>query len=107
MSEINHSRVRSVGASAVKTIAIGLAFSASFTVHSHTSEEPKNKPSTGLSRAEVIADLALWRRAGVDRYEPIARYGIEIKEYRDAYQEYLRLRNSEQFQLEVQRALRD
>jgi len=59
-----------------------------------------------LSRAEVMADLALWRRAGVDRYDMLAHsYGLETEAYRVAYQEYLRLRNSDQFQAEVQKAL--
>lgn len=62
----------------------------------------------GLSRAEVVADLVLWRRAGLDRYEILATsHGLETPAYRAAYREYQRLRNSEQFQIEVRKALQD
>ena len=62
----------------------------------------------GLSRAEVVADLVLWRRAGLDRYEVLATsHGLETPAYRAAYREYQRLRSSEQFQIEVRKALQD
>ena len=62
----------------------------------------------GLSRAEVVADLVLWRRAGLDRYEILATsHGLETPAYRAAYREYQRLRSSEQFQIEVRKALQD
>lgn len=99
--------IRATGSRTVKALATALLLSAPFAVFSQTPGESSNKQSAGLSRAEVVADLALWRRAGVDRYEPMVRSGLEIQAYRDAYQEYIRLRNSEQFQLEVQKALRD
>src|SRR5256885_8538856 len=75
-----------------------------------SSDLPQNASAAtsdaALSRAEVIADLALWRRAGLDRHAEISiSYGVETPEYRAAYQEYLRLRNSEAFQAEVRKAL--
>jgi hypothetical protein len=42
----------------------------------------------------------------VDRYEPLhSSYGLETPSYRVAYEEYLRLRGSDEFQREVQKAL--
>ena len=42
----------------------------------------------------------------MDRHAVISiSYGIETQDYRAAYQEYLRLRNSEEFQAEVRKAL--
>ncbi len=98
---------RSKGARTIQTIATAIALLASFaaTAAPERSATPGN---AGLSRAEVTADLALWRRAGVDRYEVMSlSYGMETQEYRAAYQEYLRLRNSEEFQIEVLKALKD
>jgi len=64
---------------------------------------PQIKPAT-LTRAEVVADLALWRRAGVDRVAPLwLSHGLEPDAYQSAQQEYLRLRNTEEFQKEVQK----
>lgn len=71
------------------------------TAPSHGAGNPPDQPAPSLSRAEVVADLALWRRAGVDRYAQLLSYGPDTEEYRSAYQEYLRLRNSEEFQQEV------
>lgn len=68
---------------------------------SHGAGNPPDQAAPSLSRAEVLADLALWRRAGVDRYAQLLSYGPDTEEYRSAYQEYLRLRNSEEFQKEV------
>lgn len=99
------SDIRAASARTVKAIAAALVLSAPFAVFAQTQKESSNPQSAGLSRAEVVADLTLWRRAGVDRYEPMVRSGLETQAYRDAYQEYLRLRNSEQFQIEVQKAL--
>lgn len=73
---------------------------------------PADRPATpepaALSRAEVVADLVLWRRAGLDRYEVLATsHGLETPAYRAAYREYQRLRGSEQFQIEVRKALKN
>lgn len=106
MSFQNRFNARASGANPIRTIATALVFFAVFAAHAQTpSSGPANPQGTGLSRAEVMADLALWRRAGVDRYAMMAQsYGLEVQAYRDAYQEYLRLRSSEQFQIEVQKA---
>jgi len=81
---------------------------ASLSVHAQPKEDASTHGRAGLSRAEVIADLALWRRAGLDRYEALSRsYNLETPAYRAALEEYQRLRNSEQFQIEVQKARKD
>ena len=56
-----------------------------------------------LTRAEVRADLALWKRAGLERFwRGEASPDIYSREYRVAYAEYVRLRSGE-YQAEVQR----
>ncbi|GAB2817249.1 hypothetical protein GCM10027276_18060 [Comamonas piscis] len=72
---------------------------------SHAAGNPPDQAAPALSRAEVLADLALWRRAGVERYAKLLSYGPDTEEYRSAYQEYVRLRNSEEFQQEVLKLL--
>lgn len=81
-----------------------LALAMSFAMPSHAQDSASRQQE--LSRAEVIADLALWRRSGADRYEELSRsYGLETKAYEAAYQEYLRLRGGDAFQAEVQKAM--
>ena len=115
MSKNHRLEIRASGASTVKVLATAAlvlsASFASFAVYSQTPGELSNqhgRQGTELSRAEVIADLVLWQRAGADRYEFLAHsYGLETQAYQDAYQEYLRLRHSAQFQIEVQKAQKD
>jgi len=104
-----HSTVSRLAARrSTKAIATALIFAASFTAHSQPKEDKPTHGKTGLTRAEVIADLALWRRAGLDRYEVLSRsYSLETPAYLAAQEEYQRLRNSEQFQIEVQKARKD
>lgn len=57
-----------------------------------------------LTRAEVLADLALWKRAGVDRYwRGEETPDIYSPEYKAAFSEYFRLRSGPEYQAEVQR----
>lgn len=90
-------------------MACAAALLASFAASAATTaDRPVTQEPAGLSRAEVLADLALWRRAGLDRYEVLATsHGLETPAYRAAYREYQRLRNSEQFQIEVRKALQN
>jgi hypothetical protein len=58
-----------------------------------------------LSRAEVIADFKLWRRAGVEQHVEAARYyQVDEAAYARALGEYHRLRNSPAFAREVAQA---
>lgn len=57
-----------------------------------------------LTRAEVLADLALWKRAGVDKFwRGEATPDIYSREYKTAFSEYVRLRSGPDYQAEVQR----
>ncbi len=57
-----------------------------------------------LTRAEVLADLALWKRAGVDKFwRGEATPDIYSAQYKAAFSEYVRLRSGLDYQAEVQR----
>ncbi|MDA8522896.1 DUF4148 domain-containing protein [Acidovorax sp. NCPPB 4044] len=111
MPKNSPAHVRPVGAKTLQAVIGALVLTVPFVAYPQTptqSTQPIHGPGTELSRAEVIADLALWRRAGMDRYETLSlSYGMETQAYRAASEEYLRLRNSEQFQIEVQKARKD
>lgn len=86
-------------------IAIGFVLLAAPAVHAQQQEPAATTQKAETSRAEVIADLVLWRRAGVDRYAYASSYSLDNEAYQAAYANYLRLRNSDEFQIEVQKAL--
>lgn len=57
-----------------------------------------------VTRAEVIADLNLWRRAGADRHADEATlYQVNVQAHEQAVAEYRRLRASPDFAAEVAR----
>lgn len=89
------------------TVAAALALASAFAMPAQAQAQERTatqQQQPTLSRAEVIADLALWRRAGADRYEGLSRsYGLETQAYDAAQQEYLRLRQSEAFPAEVRK----
>lgn len=61
----------------------------------------------GLTRAEVRADLAMWKRAGVDRFwNQSETPDIYSREYKMAYAEYVRLRSGAEYQQELERLKR-
>lgn len=57
------------------------------------------------SRAEALADLNLWRRAGADRYAEDARYGLNVAAHEAAVAQYQSLRQGPAFAQEVARLL--
>jgi hypothetical protein len=61
--------------------------------------------ASSLSRAEAVADLNLWRRAGADRYADDARYGMNVAAYEEAVAQYQSLRQGPAFAQEVARLL--
>ncbi|MBL8276023.1 MAG: hypothetical protein JNL93_04950 [Pelomonas sp.] len=64
--------------------------------------------SKPLSRAEVIADLRLWRRARVDVYADLAlSYQVHVAEYEKALAEYRKLRAGPAYQAEVEAVRRE
>lgn len=56
----------------------------------------------GLSRAEVLADLALWNRAGMNFYT-LGEYGSADPAYEQRMAEYQKLRSGPEYQAEVSR----
>lgn len=54
------------------------------------------------SRAEVLADLALWERAGLQHYSE-ADAGPQDAQYQQRLAQYQRLRSGPEYQAEVQR----
>jgi len=64
--------------------------------------DPAIQPA-GLTRLEVIADLNLWKRAGLDRFTVQAAYGYNGADYENSVREYERLRNGPAFAAEVAR----
>lgn len=56
------------------------------------------------SKAEVQADLAVWKRAGMERLWSVSETpDIYSREYRAAHAEYLRMKNGSEYQEELQR----
>ncbi|PLC52762.1 hypothetical protein CR155_16970 [Pollutimonas nitritireducens] len=56
------------------------------------------------TRAEVRADLALWKKAGLDKFwAGESTPDTFSREYRSAYAEYVRLRSGPEYNAEVQR----
>ncbi|WCM89471.1 DUF4148 domain-containing protein [Acidovorax sp. NCPPB 3576] len=108
MSNTKANPPRHLARQMLAAVAVIATLAASLALPAHAQNTPGEtaEKEGPLTRAEVIADFALWRRAGVDRYDVLAHsYGLEKEAYHAAYQEYLRLRSSDQFQLEVQKAL--
>lgn len=105
----NHTRptIRTASTRMAQSIGAAIAFVliASPAAQAQQQEPAKTVQKADIARAEVIADLALWRRAGVDRYAYANSYSLDNEAYQAAHQQYLRLRNSEEFQIEVQKAL--
>ncbi|MPT54307.1 MULTISPECIES: hypothetical protein [Delftia] len=106
MSKIASPLIRVSALRTLKFAFFTIAISTCYAANSQESSAANKKEVNSTSRAEVMADLALWRRAGVDRYEVLSTsYGMESEAYRLAHQEYLRLRNGEEFQEELKKAI--
>lgn len=91
---------------ALRTAALSLTASlllAAALPQAHAETTATGVSGSQLSRAEVIADLRLWQRAGVDRFVDVQEYGLQTSEYQKAFAEYQRLRNSPAFAEEVAR----
>lgn len=88
---------------AALTLTASLLFVAALPQAHAEYDLPSAATTSQLSRAEVIADLRLWQRAGVDRFAEVQEYGLQTSEYQKAFAEYQRLRNSPAFAAEVAR----
>ncbi|ARP95235.1 DUF4148 domain-containing protein [Bordetella genomosp. 13] len=92
----------------VKFLCATLAFAAVATVNAATTSQQPSDSRTyqprELSRAEVKADLAVWRRAGMDKFwQKSTTPDFYSREYRTAEAEYRRMRNGPEYQQELQR----
>ncbi|WP_046060729.1 DUF4148 domain-containing protein [Paracidovorax citrulli] len=56
-----------------------------------------------LSRAEVVADANLWRRAGLDKFQMGERSLASDPVYQERFAEYQRLRSGPEYVAEVRR----
>ncbi|WP_301341862.1 DUF4148 domain-containing protein [Achromobacter mucicolens] len=65
---------------------------------------PVPLPEGGKTRAEVRADLAMWKRAGMDKFYKGRRTpNVYSASYRKSYANYLELRNGREYQEELAR----
>jgi hypothetical protein len=76
----------------------------------HAAPADANQASNGseearsLTRAEVAADLAVWKRAGLDQFSRgDSGPDVNSPEYRAAYANYLRMRRGAEYQAELAR----
>lgn len=85
-------------ASAAFLLAMGL-------VHQARADETGIAETTGpsLTRAEVTADLNLWRRAGADSLAELATYGLQAEEFEQAVTRYRALRSGVEFARELEK----
>lgn len=60
-------------------------------------------PARPLTRAEVIADLRLWQRAGLNRFDNPYLQDVFDEAYQQALQRYFKLRNGQEYLEEVLR----
>lgn len=63
-----------------------------------------SSPASLKSRAEAQADLAMWKKAGMERFYP-RRGSVDFfsENYRASYAEYRRLRDGPEYQVELER----
>ncbi|MBO9328445.1 hypothetical protein A6B37_19185 [Achromobacter sp. HZ01] len=88
-----------------KYLAAALALIAAQSVYAGAANSDKTFAQKGeLTRAEVLADLAIWKRAGMDKFwRGNNTPDIYSREYRTAQAEYLRMRSGPEYQQELQR----
>jgi len=89
-------------------LVIALAFGpqavAQATANSAPQQSAQSPTDRGLTRAEVRADLAVWKRAGMDKFWNKSQTpDIYSREYRTAQAEYLRMRNGPEYEEELRR----
>ena len=95
-------------AAAALAVVIGLGFS-----HVATAAEPSQAAASvsaqdkQVSRAEVIADLRLWLRAGLDQYADSAVRDALEHSYKQALARYEALRQGPAYAEELARASRE
>jgi len=63
----------------------------------------KNGAAQGKSRAEVRAEVELWRQAGLDRYSTMEGIDVFGQDYQRQLAEYQQLRNGPAFEAALRR----
>lgn len=92
----------------VKIITAALAFAAASVATAATTPQQSTTNQAyqprELSRAEVKADLAVWKRAGMDEFWRVdSTPDFYSRQYRTAEAEYRRMRHGAEYQQELQR----
>ncbi|WP_033453287.1 DUF4148 domain-containing protein [Bordetella bronchiseptica] len=88
----------------VMALAFGPQAVAQATATSSPQQSAQIADDRGLTRAEVRADLAVWKRAGMDKFWNKSQTpDLYSREYRTAHAEYLRLRNGPEYEEELRR----
>ena len=66
--------------------------------------QPAQDEGRPVTRAEVLADLEMWNRAGMNRFPREEMYPniLQNSEYQQSLREYRRLRSGPEFQAAVQ-----
>ncbi|KOF52377.1 MULTISPECIES: DUF4148 domain-containing protein [unclassified Achromobacter] len=83
-------------------IAMSLAGAAAHAAPGGAAQD--NGQGNRVTRAEVKADLAVWRRAGLDKFwRGDSSPDIYSPEYRAAYADYLRRLHSDEYREELRR----
>jgi len=66
--------------------------------------QPSQEEGRPVTRAEVLADLQMWNRAGMNQYPREDMYPniLQSSDYQKSLREYRRLRSGPEFQMAVQ-----
>ena len=88
-----------IGVATLATSGLAMAQSGEVTLEQTRAGAPG---SPALSRAEVLADLAVWRQAGLDRFQADSADHSGTA-YETALAEYQRLRNGPAYAAELDR----
>lgn len=79
------------------TFAAAFMNGASLAGENEFHEAPARAGATGLSRAEVLADLQIWRRSGLAELAQLEVPPLSTREYREAAARYDAMRRSPEF----------
>lgn len=83
-------------------VALGLAAALAPSAWAQPAQTP-DAAEHALTREEVIADLTLWRRAGLDNYEQSEAFNPYDSEYLKAKKVYLQWRSGNEYSAELAR----
>ena len=84
---------------------VALVLSTVTCMGSAMAEEPTSPAAKSLTRQEVIADMAMWQRAGLDRFTEPEIQAIYMDEYQAALRQYQALRSGPAYAQELNRLM--